>query len=145
MSGRPRGWGAPSLTATVVTLAALAVFLYFIRLILIPFALAGAAAYILSIAVDFLTARTGLPRTGVASAIFAVFLGLCAVAGVWVYPSLSGEVLKFATDLKGALVETFKGLAEGGQIKLLGGSYTPDELADKTQGRSRVGLVTPRT
>jgi predicted PurR-regulated permease PerM len=140
---RPAGSGAPSLTATVVTLAVLAVFLYFIRLILIPFVFAGAVAFVLSIVIDFLAARTGLSRKVIAPAIFLLLLGSAVAFGVWVYPSVSGEFLKFATDLKGALTEVFKGIAPGGHIKILGQSYSPDGLADKTQAILREWIEQP--
>ena len=141
MNGAPGGNGSPNkgeapaanLAAMVLALGALAVFLYFIRWILTPFAVAGAGAYVLSIIADYLTARTGLRRPLIAALVFVVFMGLCVGTAAWVWPSASSEVLKFATDIKGTLAEALKGLAQNNQVHFLGKSYNPDELAEGAQ------------
>ncbi len=145
MNGAPGGNGSPNkgeapatnLAAAILALAALAVFLYFIRWILTPFAVAGAGAYVLSIIADYLAARTGLRRSLIAALVFVVFMGLCVGAAAWAWPSVSSEVLKFATDIKGALAEALKGFAQNNQVHFLGKSYNPDEVAGHAQAAFR--------
>jgi predicted PurR-regulated permease PerM len=135
--------GAHRLTATVLTLTALAVFLYFIQRILIPFVLAGALAYILSVAVDFLAGRTKMRRTPAAILVFLAVLGMGAAAGAVVYPSLKSAFSILASDLKGALTETFEGVASGGRVSFLGETYAPEELADRALALLRGCLGDP--
>jgi predicted PurR-regulated permease PerM len=141
--GPPTSAGSHNLTATVLTFGVLAIFLYFIRTILIPFVFAGAIAYILSIAVDYITARTGMRRTPASILVFLAFLALCAAAGYLVFPSLASEVSSFAKDLRGALIKTFEGVASGGRIEFLGASYSPEQLADRTEALLREWIGDP--
>jgi predicted PurR-regulated permease PerM len=117
----------------VLTLSALAVFLYYVRYILIPFVVAGALAFILSILVDFLTHRTRLPRAVIAATVFILLLGILGGIGYAVYPSIASEGLNLVTDLKGTLTKALNGLAKGGKIEFLGNSYDAAQLANKAQ------------
>jgi predicted PurR-regulated permease PerM len=138
----PLGW-AHGLTATVLTLAALAVFLYFIQRILIPFVLAGALAYILSVVVDLLVARMKMRRTPAAILVFLAVCGMGAAAGAFVYPSLRSALLILASDLKGALTKILEGVASGGRVSFLGEAYAPEELADRALAMLRGWLGDP--
>jgi predicted PurR-regulated permease PerM len=129
--------------ALVMTISALAVFLYFIQLILIPFVFAGALAYVLSPPVDAIALRTGVPRPAIAAAIFILVLALLAGIAFLAYPSISGEGTKFLTDLRGALTQAFNGITKGGSIRIFGIAYTASELADQSQNLLREAIGRP--
>ena len=62
--------------AVILAAAALAVFLYFIKLILLPFVLAAIVAYICTGPLDWIAKRTGWPRMLFAVLLFLVVFGL---------------------------------------------------------------------
>lgn len=134
---------AESFGATVLTLSALAVFLYFVRFILIPFAVAGALAFILSIAVDYLTPRIGLPRWAVAAAVFLLLLAISGGIAYAVFPAVASQAVSFASDLRGSLTRAISELSKGGKIEFLGQSYDPAQLADKAQNMLREWISQP--
>jgi predicted PurR-regulated permease PerM len=142
-NGNAPSSGPHNLTATVLTLGVLAIFLYFISTVLIPFVFAVALAYILSIAVDFIVARTGMRRTPAVVVVFLAFLGLCAAAASSVYPSFASEFSSFAKDFRGALTKIFEGVASGGRIQFLGASYSPELLAERTEAMLREWIGDP--
>jgi predicted PurR-regulated permease PerM len=135
--------GPESFAATVVTISALAVFLYFVRLILIPFVVAGALAFILSILVDFLTRKTGWRRPLAASLVFVLTLTSIGGIGYAIYPIVTSEGLSFVTDMKGMLTKVLGGLAKGGRIEFLGNSYDPAQLAGQAQDMLREWIAQP--
>lgn len=149
LKSRERGYFGPSgpsgnrLGGLALALAGLAVFLYYTRLVLIPFVVAGAVAYVLSILVNAVTRRTGLPRAAIAAGVFFLFLAACAGIAWGVYPSISSEAALFVSDLKGTLTKTIAGASGGGQIRVLGGTYDPEQLADQVQTALREWISQP--
>ncbi len=87
----------------VLTVAAVALFVYLIRFIVLPFVVAGIIAYICTPLVDWLAARTRLPRSLLAVLVFLVLVGvtglLAAVAGY----RLVAEAGTAVTDLQRTL------------------------------------------
>ncbi len=129
--------------AAVLTFAVLGVFLYFIRFILVPFALAGAIAFILSLLVDLITAKIGWPRKAVAAVIFCVFIAACTGIGFIAYQPAANQLSQFVTDLRGALTNAFEGIAKEGQIHILGNTYNAEQLADQVQNMVREWIGQP--
>src|SRR5216683_7790482 len=89
--------------AVVVTIAALALFVYLIGFIVLPFVIAGIIAYICTPLLDWLARRTGLPRP-----LFAVLLVLLLVGLVGLVVAVAGrhlvaETASAVTDLQGTL------------------------------------------
>lgn len=78
--------GKISTQTTIFVLIAIALILYEIQWILPPFVLAGVLAYVSTPAIEWSSARSGLPRSFVALAIFAVFLTLASVIGYFGIP-----------------------------------------------------------
>src|ERR1700681_1758554 len=65
--------------AVVVTLAALALFVYLVGFIVLPFVIAGILAYICTPLLDWLAGRTGLPRPLLAVMLFLLLVGLAGL------------------------------------------------------------------
>lgn len=66
---------------TIAVLVSLAVFLYLIRTVLLPFVLAGAIAYVATPGIDAAARRTRLPRTLWAILFFVVLVATLGVIG----------------------------------------------------------------
>jgi predicted PurR-regulated permease PerM len=110
--------------AVILAAAALAVFLYFIKLILLPFVLPAVLAYICTPALDWIAARTRWPRWVFAVLFFLFFLAVGSLFVVFAGERILAEARGLATDLQGML-ERFVGDATGNQpVHLLG--YTLD-------------------
>ena len=62
--------------AIMIGAVVLTIFLYFIKLILLPFVLAGIVAYIFTPGLDWAAKRTGWPRVPLAVALFLVLFGI---------------------------------------------------------------------
>ena len=65
--------------AVVVTFVALALFVYLVGFIVLPFVVAGIIAYICTPLLDWLAGRTGLPRPQLAVLLFLLLVGLAGI------------------------------------------------------------------
>jgi predicted PurR-regulated permease PerM len=110
--------------AVIIAAAALAVFLYFIKLILLPFLLPAVLAYLCTPILDRLAARTRWPRLLFVVLFFVFFIGIGALFAFFAGSRVFAEARSIAGDLQGTL-ERFVREAIGNQpVHLLG--YTVD-------------------
>src|SRR2546421_12131741 len=115
--------------ATTVVLVVIVLFLYGIRPILLPFVLAGAAAYACTPVVNSLTARTRLPRVVWAIAVFCVLAGMLALVARLGLPALFTELANFATDTERMLQDAIRGGIGDRTVLLLGQPMDAAQLA----------------
>lgn len=129
--------GLEEARAVLIGAVVLAVFLYFIKLILLPFVMAGIVAYICTPLLDWATRRTHWPRLLFAIVLFVI---LCAIAvGGFVFAAqrLAVEARATVADLQTTL-EIFIRDAIGGQpIRLLGSTMDAHQIADSAIARAR--------
>lgn len=134
---------ASELRAVVVTLVAIALFLYVIRVILLPFVLAGIIAYVATPLVDRLAGRTRLPRPLVGVLLFALLVGLAAALATFAGRHLAAEAASTAGDLKGTLEHVLRraagaaGASADQPIRLFGQTLDPDQLIQAMTERAR--------
>jgi len=107
--------------AIMIGAVVLAIFLYFIKLILLPFVLAGIVAYICTPLLDWAAERTRWPRTLFAVALFVVFFAIIVLVFTFAAENLMIEARVMAADLQGML-EKFTREALGDQPILIFGS-----------------------
>jgi predicted PurR-regulated permease PerM len=128
----------------------LAVFLYFIKLILLPFVLAGIIAYIFTPALDWAAKRTGWPRALLAIILFLFLFGITVLVLALASQRLLTEGRGIAADLQ-AMLENFTRQAVGDDpIHLFGSTLTAHDIASGALDRLRdwfaqtdqLGLVT---
>jgi predicted PurR-regulated permease PerM len=123
--------------AIMIGAIVLAVFLYFIKLILLPFVLAGIVAYILTPVLDWAAKRSGLPRLLLAVATFLLLFGAVALVCVFAGQKLLVEVRGTAGDLQG-MIENFTRQAIGDHpITLFGSTLDAHEIAEGAINRLR--------
>ena len=91
--------------AIMIGAVVLTIFLYFIKLILLPFVLAGIVAYILTPVLDWAAKRSGLPRVLLAVVLFLLLFGLTALVLVFAGQRLLVEGRGIAADLQ-SIIET---------------------------------------
>src|SRR5690242_4528251 len=127
--------------AVILAAAALAVFLYFIKLILLPFLLPAVLAYISTPLLDRLAARTRWPRWLFAVLFFLAFLGIGSLFAVFAGERLIIEARALAGDLQGML-ERFVRDALGDQpARLLGYTIDAHQFVQGALARLRDWIV----
>jgi predicted PurR-regulated permease PerM len=105
---------------TVTVVVGLAIFLYLVRNILLPFAVAGIVAFVATPLVDYLAARTRVPRWMYALGILLALLGLGALLGWLGAPPLLHELQRIAGNLQGVVTDFLRILLGGRTLVLLG-------------------------
>jgi predicted PurR-regulated permease PerM len=114
--------------AVVFAAVALAIFLYFIKLILLPFVLAAIVAYISTKPLDWIAKRTRWPRILFAVLLFLIFLAIGTVLSVFAAKRIAVEARGLAVDLQ-QILENFLSQAVGDHpIEFLGRSITAQQI-----------------
>jgi predicted PurR-regulated permease PerM len=119
-----------STTTTLFVLSAIAVLLYAIQPVLLPFVLSGLLAYICTPFIDWLRARSRMPRALVAIGVFLilVLIGVgIAYAGV---PPLIVEIKRFLTDLDPMISGIVRGAIGSEPVKLFGQQMDATQIAE---------------
>lgn len=121
--------------AVILAAAALTVFLYFIKLILLPFVLPAILAYICTPALDWLAKRTRWPRLLFAITFFVAILGAGGLFAVFAAQRIALQAESLATDLQG-LLQKFVGEAiDNHPVQLLGHAVDARQIVQSTLDR----------
>jgi predicted PurR-regulated permease PerM len=123
--------------AIMIGAVVLTIFLYFIKLILLPFVLAGIVAYICTPALDWAARRTQWPRLLFAVALFLLLLGVAAAVIALAAQRLLVETRAIAADLQ-AMLENFTSQAIGDEpVRLFGSSINAHDITQAALERLR--------
>jgi predicted PurR-regulated permease PerM len=123
--------------AIMIGAVVLTIFLYFIKLILLPFVLAAIVAYICTPILDWAARRTQWPRLLFAVALFLLLFGISVLVIVFAGQRLLVEGRAIAGDLQG-LLENFTRQAMGDEpIRLFGSSLDAHDIAQGALERLR--------
>jgi len=123
--------------AILIGAIVLAVFLYFIKLILLPFVLAAIAAYICTPLVDWAARRTGWPRLLFAIALFVVLAGSTAAILAISAGRLAAEARATAADLQVTLENVTQEALGNQPIRLFGAAVNAHDIAQSAMERVR--------
>jgi predicted PurR-regulated permease PerM len=113
--------------AVVVTFVALALFVYLVGFIVLPFVIAGIIAYICTPLLDWLARRTVLPRPLLAVLLFLLLVGLVGFSIALAGRHLVAEIGSTVTDLQGTLDHLLHRAADGEPLRLFGQSIDLNE------------------
>jgi len=119
----------------VVTLAVIAVFVYLIKFILLPFVIAGVIAYICTPLLDWLARRTRLPRALLAALLFVILIGTAAFTVAVVGHRLVVEAGGALNDLQGTLEHVLRGASGDQSIRLFGQSLDAKDIVQAAADR----------
>jgi predicted PurR-regulated permease PerM len=128
-AGAPASRDTAEARAVVVTFVALALFVYLVGFIVLPFVIAGIIAYICTPLLDWLAGRTGLPRPLLAVLLFLLLVGLAGVTFALAGRHLVAEIGDTMTDLQGTLDHLLHRAADGEPIRLFGRPIDVNGLA----------------
>ena len=123
--------------AILIGAVVLAVFLYWIKVILLPFVMAGIVAYICTPLIDWAAERTRWPRLIFAIAAFLILSGAALALIVFAGGRFVAEAGATAGDLQGTL-ETFSRETLGNKpVELFGTTVTAQQIAQGAMQRLR--------
>jgi predicted PurR-regulated permease PerM len=105
---------------TLTVIVGLVLFLYLVRDVLLPFAVAGIVAFVATPLIDWLAARTRVPRWLYALGILCTLLGLAALLGWLGGPPLLRELRQVAGNLQGAVTGFLRVLLGNDTLNLMG-------------------------
>lgn len=123
--------------AVILSAAALTVFLYFIKLILLPFVLPAIIAYICTPALDWLARRTRLPRLLFAVAFFIAILAAGALFVVFAGERVVVEARGLVGSLQGMLQNFAAQAIDSHSVRILGVSVDAQQIAQSALNRLR--------
>jgi predicted PurR-regulated permease PerM len=123
--------------AVVLTASALAVFLYFIKAILLPFLLAAIVAYICTPLLDRLAKRTRWPRLLFAVALFLLIVGATGLLLIFAAQHFVTEARSIAADLPDMLDKLARQAIGDQPIHLFGQSLDAHQIAQSALDRLR--------
>jgi predicted PurR-regulated permease PerM len=118
-----------SIAMTILVIIGVAVFLYLIRSILLPFVLTGILAYVCTPLVDWAALRTGLPRWLWAMAVLLAFMAFAGFIGYLGIPAVLREITTVGGDLQSTLEGLVRELIGDKTIQVLGQSFDARTIA----------------
>lgn len=133
----PKPLDAGETRLVLLAAGAIALFLYLIRMILLPFVLAAVVAYICTPPLDWLAKRTRLPRLLMAVLLFLVLLGIAAFTLTVAAQHLAAETTSTAADLQSTLENLAQQALGSGSIRLFGRSMDAGQIVQAMLGRIR--------
>ena len=113
----------------IVLVILAAVLINQLQWVLLPFVIAGFVAYICTPALDWLAARTGLPRALYAVAAFLVLVLSASLLGFLGVPSLTNGLRAIVTDLQGTVTAAVRGAIGDAKVTLLGEAVDAEQIA----------------
>jgi predicted PurR-regulated permease PerM len=128
---------ARDVIAALLIAFAVLTFFYLIHVVLLPFVLAGAVAYIFTPLVDWLTIRTRAPRIAWAMAVFVALVAITVGGGYLVLPGLLQQLMAVLTNLQGMLEAVLQRFMGTGTVQLLGQPTSASQLAAEATGSLR--------
>jgi predicted PurR-regulated permease PerM len=97
--------------------------------ILLPFVISGLLAYICTPAIEWLKARTRLPRALFAVAAFLVLLLFASFLGLLGLPSMVNGITSIVTDFQGIVTSAARSAIGNSKVALLGEPMNAEQLA----------------
>ncbi len=121
--------------AIMIGAVVLVIFLYFIKLILLPFVLAAIIAYILTPPLDWAAKRSGLPRALLAIVLFLLLFGIAALMFVFAGQRLLVEARGIAGDLQGIIENLTRQAIGDGPVNMFGTTLNAHDVAQRILAR----------
>jgi predicted PurR-regulated permease PerM len=123
--------------AVMLAAAGLIVFLYFIRLILLPFVIPAILAYICTPVLDWLAKRTGWPRLFFAVVLFLLILAAGGAFATLAATRIVAQVESLGADLQGMLQKFASQAVDNHTVQFLGYSLDAHQIVQSALERLR--------
>jgi predicted PurR-regulated permease PerM len=130
-AGRTKDIDSGELRAIVIAAGALAVTLYFIKLILLPFVLAGIIGYICTPLLDWLAARTRWPRLLFAVVLFVLVMVIAGGIATFAAERLLAQARGLSADLQSVLENFITQVIGQKSVVLFGQQMNAHQMAQQ--------------
>ncbi|MBV8405443.1 MAG: AI-2E family transporter [Gammaproteobacteria bacterium] len=131
-------WAMPaaprSLTPLVLVVGVMALVLHELQTILLPFVIAAVTAYVCTPLVDWLGARTPLPRWLAALVVLGVLMATTAALAWAGVPPLLSQVAGVVADLRGAIADFIGAMLGTRSVTLFGSHVDAQQTAELVVG-----------
>jgi predicted PurR-regulated permease PerM len=127
--------------AAIFTLILIGVVLHEIQTAMIPFVIAGVAAYAATPLIEWMTRRSGMPRTLSAVIVFFLLIGAAGIMIRMGVPPLMRAATALAGDLEGTIRRAVQEFVPGGSVELFGQSMNASEIASRAANAARDWLA----
>jgi predicted PurR-regulated permease PerM len=118
------------IVTTAVVLIAVGLFLYPLRWIILPFVVAGVAAYVCTTPIEWMTRRTQLPRSLFAALAFIVLMAIASAFAAWSAPALIRELAAVVGDFSGTIKTLMQTTLGERPFDLFGYRIDPRQLTE---------------
>jgi predicted PurR-regulated permease PerM len=135
--------GRLSTPTIIFVLIVIALLLYELQIILLPFLISGVVAYICSPLVSWLASRTGFSRAFFALVVFVALLSIVALAGFLALPPLKRGLARVVFDFQDIAMSLAKSAIGDGSIDFFGKSINATQLAQAAVSSVREWIEQP--
>lgn len=125
------------MVAVLLIAFAILTFFYLIHVVLLPFVIAAALAYILTPLIDFLAAKSHAPRAAAAMGVFILLVAIAATAAFLGGPALLQETIRTLTHLQDIIQRMLQRILGESPVQFLGRQTSASELASTFIGSLR--------
>ena len=132
---------AVDLVAILLIVFAIAVFFYFIHIVLLPFVFSAVTAFVLTPAIDWLAKATRAPRLAAAMTVFVVFLALVGVGTYAAVPGLIQEGCHAISNLREVIERPLRNILGNGTVDILGQPVSAADIAAAAVAKVRALLA----
>jgi predicted PurR-regulated permease PerM len=128
---------AVDVVAVLLVAFAIAVFIYLIHVVLLPFAVSAAIALVLSPVIDWLASKARTPRIVVALLVFVALIGTIGFVTYLALPALIAKALHTIAHLQQVIEGPLQSVLGSGRVEILGESTSASEIASGVAVRVR--------
>jgi predicted PurR-regulated permease PerM len=131
-------------TATVFFIAiAVALILYELRIVLLPFLISGIIAFICAPLISWLTWRTGFSRAFFSVAVFAALLSVAALMGFLALPALLRGLERLVSDFPDIIARLARSAIGDRSVVIFGQSMNASQLTQAAVSATREWIEQP--
>jgi predicted PurR-regulated permease PerM len=135
--------GRASVPAIIFIIIGVALLLYELQIVLLPFLISGVVAYICAPLGRWLASRTGLSRAGFAVATFVAFLLIIALVGFLALPPLLRELTRLVSEFQGIITSLVHSAIGDRTIDIFGHSMNASQLGQAAVSALREWIGQP--
>lgn len=135
--------GRISTPTIIFIIVVVALLLYELQIILLPFLISGVVAYICTPLVSWLASRTRFSRAFFSVVVFVAILSIIALVGFLALPALQRGLARVVSDFQGIVASLAKSAIDDRTIDVFGKSMNATQLAEAVVSALREWIEQP--
>jgi predicted PurR-regulated permease PerM len=127
----------------IFVLVVVTLLLYELQIILLPFLISGAVAYICTPLVNWLASRTGFSRAFFSVTVFVAILSIVALVGFFGAPPLQRGFTRLVSDFQGIIANLAKSAIGDRSVDIFGKSMNAAQISEAAMSAVREWIEQP--